>query len=148
MELVVVLVLVGSTAMLGRLYETYGNQFLTEIRFPAPCFLQPLFAQFPEFLLLLLVPFATLPPKSCLVLGPLSWACVFLGFFACCRLDNHLAVYVCLPFQAGNCIMQTTASIAVDAMFQTSRFRRTAQATLPFVQGTGLLLGSVLNGTV
>jgi MFS family permease len=73
---------------------------------------------------------------------------VFLGFFACCQLDSHLVIYLSLPFQAGNCIMQTTASIAVDALFQSSRLRRTAQATLPFVQGTGLLLGSVIAGAV
>ena len=147
-QLAFVLILVGSTAILGRLYDAYGNQFLTEIKFPRPCALQPFLAQFPEFLLLLLVPFAALPLKHCLVLGPLSWVCVFLGFFACCQLDNHLVIYLSLPFQAGNCIMQTTASIAVDSMFQTSQFRRTAQAALPFVQGTGLLLGSVINGAL
>jgi len=147
-ELAFVLILVGSTAILGRLYDTFGNQFLTDVDFPRPCATQPLIAQFPECLLLLLVPFAALPRKYCLVLGPLSWVCVFLGFFACCHLDNHLAIYLSLPFQAGNCIMQTTASIAVDGLFRTSRFRRTAQATLPFVQGTGLLLGSVIAGAV
>jgi MFS family permease len=147
-ELAFVLILVGSTAILGRLYDTYGNQFLTDINFPRPCATQPLIAQFPECLLLLLVPFAALPLKYCFVLGPLSWVCVFLGFFACCQLDCHLVIYLSLPFQAGNCIMQTTASIAVDGLFRTSRFRRTAQATLPFVQGTGLLLGSVIAGAV
>ena len=147
-ELAMVLALVGGTAVLARLYETYGNQFLVDIQLPRPCAMQPLMAQFPEFLLLLLVPFASLRLKYCLVLGPLSWVCVFLGFFACCQVDNHLAVYLCLPFQAGNCIMQTTASIAIDSLFRTSGFRRTAQATLPLVQGIGLLLGSVVAGAL
>ena len=118
------------------------------LTFPALLAMQPLFAQFPEGLLLLLVPFAALPVKRCLVLGPLSWVCVFLGFFACCQFDSHLAIYLSLPFQAGNCIMQTTASIAVDGLFRTSRFRCTAQAALPFAQGTGLLLGSVIAGAL
>ena len=141
------LIIVGGTAILGRLYDAYGNPFLTDVNFPRPA-MQPLFAQFPEGLLLLVVPFAALPVKRCLVLGPLSWVCVFLGYFAFCQFDSHLAIYLSLPFQAGNCIMQTTASIAVDGLFRTSRFRRTAQAALPFAQGTGLLLGSVIAGTL
>jgi hypothetical protein len=36
-ELAFVLILVGSTAILGRLYDTFGNQFLTDIDFPRPC---------------------------------------------------------------------------------------------------------------
>ena len=147
-ELSLLLILVGGTAILGRLYDAYGNPFLTDVNFPRPCATQPLLAQLPEGLLLLLVPFAALPVKRCLVLGPLSWVCVFLGFFACCQFDSRLAIYLSLPFQAGNCIMQTTASIAVDGLFRTSRFRRTAQAALPFAQGTGLLLGSVIAGTL
>ncbi len=85
-ELAFVLILVGSTAVLGRLYENYGNHFLTEVKFPFPCATQPLLAQLPEFLLLLLVPFASLPARYCLLLGPLSWACVYLGFACCCQL--------------------------------------------------------------
>ena len=147
-ELAFILVLVGGTAILGRLYETYGNQFLTEMTFPRPCAVQPLLAQLPEFLLLLLVPFASLPLKYSLMLGPLSWICVFLGFFTYCQFDHAAAVYLSLPFQAGNCIMQTAASTALDSMFRASGFRRTAQAMLPFVQGTGLLLGSFVNGAI
>jgi hypothetical protein len=147
-ELAVVLLLVGSTAALGRLYDTYGNHFLTEFKFPYPCATQPLLAQFPEFLLLLLVPFASLPAKFSLMLGPLSWVSVYLGFAGSCQLDNSAVIFLSLPLQAGNCIMQTSASIAVDSLFKASSFRRTAQAMLPFVQGAGLLLGSILAGAI
>ena len=128
------LILVGGTAVLGRLYDTYGNQFLTEAKFPSPCAMQPLLAQFPEFLLLLLVPFSALPTRYCFVLGPLAWVCVYMGFACYGRFDNSWAIFLCLPLQAGNCIMQTTASITVDSLFETSRFRRTVQAALPFAQ--------------
>ena len=147
-EFAFVLVLLGATAILGRLYDAYGNQFLTEFKFPYPCATQPLLAQFPEFLLLLLVPFASLRARYCLILGPLAWVCVYFGFACGDRFDMGWAIYLTLPMQAGNCIMQTTASITIDAMFERSRFRRTAQAALPFALGAGVLLGSLLAGAI
>lgn len=147
-EFAFVLILLGATAILGRLYDAYGNQFLTEFKFPYPCATQPLLAQFPEFLLLLLVPFASLRARYCLLLGPLAWVCVYFGFACGGRFDIGWAIYLTLPMQAGNCIMQTTASITIDNMFERSRFRRTAQAALPFALGAGVLLGSLLAGAI
>ena len=100
-ELAFVLILVGGTAVLGRLYDTYGNQFLTEAKFPSPCAMQPLLAQFPEFLLLLLVPFSALPTRYCFVLGPLAWVCVYMGFACYGRFDNSWAIFCAFRCRPG-----------------------------------------------